>query len=754
MYRIRAVGRFAAVVTYVAVSSVYVSVAEAQDSEVSGVRADAAGAFDEIVVTAGRRAQPINEVARSVIVVSPDEISENLIKSSNIGDLLGAAVPGFGAPNALDILRTQTLRGRDPQYLIDGVPLTFNGGAGFGGSPLVKFDPEVIGRVEVLYGPTAVYGAGATGGVIQFFTRDATQNDPIEVRLRLQGTTFPGAPNPFGFNALSFKPSIAVSGDLGRFDYLASFSYDQQNGLYDAGGNLANPVFYGFSNDFNYFGKLGFDITDNQRIEGFYSRVKRNDDDRRFVTQFNPDGIATGVEGPAGAAFQYSADNTPIDVKELWNVQYTHDNFFGGALGVQYYGRDEVRISGFLDLRLSAFLPTWPEAWPDNYQSFFLDDGFGVRSQYARDVTDWASVLIGVDYENQDRASDAAVYDLPANFDDTLDVTAPPARVDFFSFPYDVQTLGVFAQVELQMTDRLRISGGVRWEDVSFDIGAGTRIFEREVVNGVQVARPGGQGDNNGVAYNVGVNYEAADWLTVYANFAQGFEVPSLANVSSIVPPDAPLEGSEAAAPQIVDNFELGIRGAAGDFRYSFAGFFSDSELGENFLYDPVTRAGVFNRAPQENYGFEAIIGWRPFAAVDIVSTFSWNDGDFDPDGDGPADKLPLTTLDTQPWKATINGDWDVTDHLALNGQILIVGDRSRAFDEGVDFYSIEGYTVIDVGGSYDLGPGQLGVQITNLFDNRYITPGSQTYLNNLAFLPRVVAAPGRAVSVTFSATF
>ncbi|MEO0435630.1 MAG: TonB-dependent receptor [Pseudomonadota bacterium] len=708
--------------------------------------------IEETVVTATRTARSITEIARSILVLEPLVLEENLIKTSNLGDLLGASVPGFGAPSALDITRTQTLRGRGVQYLLDGVPLSYNSGAGFGGSPLVRFDPEVLGRVEVLYGPTSVFGAGATGGVIQFLTRDAQEDDPLRVRLRLQTTTYTGADNPFDDEALSFKPTIALSGDLGNFDYLATYSYDSQNAIFDGDGDLVNPVFYGFSDDQNYFLKLGFDLDDVQRIDGWFNFVEREPDGRTFNLALDEDGTATGVEQPGNFQVDLSA-NPRIDEKKMWNLRYQHQNLYGGALTLQYYGRDDERAGSLNDLRLAAFLPSWPAFWPSNYQALSLDEGYGFRTQFAFDPSESLSLVVGIDYEEQDRQSNALVYEIPEDFDETGSL-GPVLRDDLFAFPFELETLGVFVQGEYEPFDGLRLSAGLRWEDVSFSIGSGTRVFETTVVDGAQVARPGGVGESDDLAFNLGVSYDVAAALTVFANFAQGYEVPQLSSVAGQVPPDAQLVSDDAVKPQIVDNYELGLRGVAHGWRYSLATFYSDSELGENFIYDPITGMGEYNRAPQENYGFELVLGWAPTQFIDVLAAVSWNEGDFDPDGDGPEGDVPLSTLDVSPWKATLNVRYDITASLQLNGQLLVVGDRDRAFDEGVDLYEITGYETLDLGLNYNFSRSRVSVQITNVFDKDYITPASQTYIGNLAFLPRVAGAPGRALSLAINTEF
>lgn len=702
-------------------------------------------ATDEIVVTATRTPQLINEIARSVVVVDLPTIKTELAKSSNLFNLVGALIPALGPPTQTDINRAQSLRGRDAQYLIDGVPLGFNGGAGSGFGELDKFDPEILGRIEVLYGPNAVYGAGATGGVIQFFTKEASE-ELIDVRVRQQFSFFPGADNIFGSTSASYKTSVGASGTVGKFDYLINLSFDSENGVFDGEDDLRAPVFANFSDELTSFIKMGFNITENQRIEGFYNYIDQAPDGRVLDISVAEDGRAVSTVSANQTPFTYGPDNEPFDEKQAWNIRYTNDDLLGGALLLQYYGRQEDVIEPLIDLRANNF----PPPFPDNYQPLFEDTGWGIRSQYARSFADRFNVLFGVDYNTEERRSDALVFELGPNFDQERDVTTP-IREDTFLFPFELETLGIFAQLDVSVTEKLRVTGGLRWEDVSFEIGSGTRVFEF-VTNpdGSQIMRQGGSGENNGIAWNIGATYQIADWLSGFANFSQGFEIPSLINVSFLVPPGQALTASGAVDPQIVDNFEIGLRGNAGIWDYGFAAYYATSDLGATFVLAPGSVDGEFLRSPQRNYGFEITAGVEPISDLRITSAFSWNEGEFDADDDG--DFAPLSGLEVAPWKFTLDATYDVTPGLNVNARLLTVGDRSRAFDEGTDPAPVEGYTVIDVGTFYRVGPGSLSVQVTNLLNNTYIPTSLQTF-SGTGFVTRVTGGPGRQVILAYEFT-
>ena len=113
-----------------------------------------------------------------------------------------------------------------------------------------------------------------------------------------------------------------------------------------------------------------------------------------------------------------------------------------------------------------------------------------------------------------------------------------------------------------------------------------------------------------------------------------------------------------------------------------------------------------------------------------------------------------VATLDVSPWKFTTNARWTLSEALSFNAQLLVVGDRDRAFDENIDLYEIEGYETLDVGLDWQVLQGLLSVQLTNALDSTFITPTSQTYVGNPIFAPRVAGAQGRALSFAYSIRF
>src|SRR3546814_9143823 len=94
--------------------------------------------------------------------------------SSDLIDSLSFSIPSF-APGRQKMTSTgESLRGRTPLYMVDGIPqstpLRDGKRSGF------TVDPAFVERVEVIYGANAIQGVGATGGVINYVTTTAPEN--------------------------------------------------------------------------------------------------------------------------------------------------------------------------------------------------------------------------------------------------------------------------------------------------------------------------------------------------------------------------------------------------------------------------------------------------------------------------------------------------------------------------------------------------------------------------------------------------
>ncbi|RYE64670.1 MAG: hypothetical protein EOO83_00560 [Oxalobacteraceae bacterium] len=173
--------RFTKATLLITTALAFPGVAQAQKSDAS----DSVG-LDEIVVTAQKRAQSIQDVPIAVTALTPETLQANRVMSVN--DLSGLA-PGLSVrPSAggvqipsfsmRGVVSYGVVAGSDKQISIyvDGV---------YVGSPRGSiFDLPDIQRIEVLRGPQGtLFGRNATAGAVSITTRDPTGEPSVRAEL-------------------------------------------------------------------------------------------------------------------------------------------------------------------------------------------------------------------------------------------------------------------------------------------------------------------------------------------------------------------------------------------------------------------------------------------------------------------------------------------------------------------------------------------------------------------------------------------
>ena len=163
------------------------SVALAQAAQVGGAEA-ADGAtstpdqsLGDIVVTAQRRAERLQDVPLSVQAASGEQLARKGV--GNIQDL-GNVVPSLGVASAVGFAITN-LRAVGSTALGPGIEVPVSiyvDGVYYASAASSLFDFNNIDHVEVLKGPQGtLFGRNATGGLIQVFTKDPTQDFHMKI---------------------------------------------------------------------------------------------------------------------------------------------------------------------------------------------------------------------------------------------------------------------------------------------------------------------------------------------------------------------------------------------------------------------------------------------------------------------------------------------------------------------------------------------------------------------------------------------
>ena len=131
-------------------------------------------AEEVVVVATTRTGRRLDDQPTRVEVLGREEIEEKMLMTpgdivmmlNEMGGLrVQATSPSIGAAS----VRVQGMKGRYTRFLSDGLPLY---GQQVGGLGLLQIPPMDLGQVEVIKGTaSALYGAGAMGGVVNLLSR-------------------------------------------------------------------------------------------------------------------------------------------------------------------------------------------------------------------------------------------------------------------------------------------------------------------------------------------------------------------------------------------------------------------------------------------------------------------------------------------------------------------------------------------------------------------------------------------------------
>jgi iron complex outermembrane receptor protein len=215
------------------------------------------------VVATTRTNKRLEDQPMRVEVLNREEIEEKMLMTP--GDIVmmlnemggmrvQATSPSLGAAS----VRIQGMRGRYTRVLSDGLPLFGE----VGGLGLLQVPPMDLGQVEVVKGvASALYGAGAMGGVINLLSRRPTEEPQREFLLNrstrgaTDAVTFVAAPLSRGWSA-------SLLGG-GHWQEINDVNDDGWADLPGYGRAVVRPrVFWDGGNGQSFFGTAGFTYED------------------------------------------------------------------------------------------------------------------------------------------------------------------------------------------------------------------------------------------------------------------------------------------------------------------------------------------------------------------------------------------------------------------------------------------------------------------------------------------------------------
>ena len=302
--------------------------------------------LDTVMVSASRVKESVASIPYTAQIIDGNTIAEQAQPGQDLGQILGQLVPGLAPGDNSANSAYQTLRGRKVLVLIDGVAQRASRDIS---RQLTTISPQNIERVEIISGATAVYGAGATGGVINIITKrgldqDTRFNSKVGMTLNTQDTDSDG---------FTYFGSQTVSGMSGDLDYLLNINYEQRGNFYDSEGDQIatdpNQVSRDNSDTLDVLLNLGWLINEEQSLRVGIEHFREKQDTDYAADFGEPSAAYLGLpEGIFAAGGDYTPtpqkgldlDQQPETNRDTITLDFSDQDFFGHTLLTQLNYRE------------------------------------------------------------------------------------------------------------------------------------------------------------------------------------------------------------------------------------------------------------------------------------------------------------------------------------------------------------------------------------------------------------------------------
>ena len=608
------------------------AIATAAMSTAAPVMAQEAVAEDagltDIVVTAQRREENLQDVPLSVTAVSGDKLDA----------ISAGGVDVRGLSGRVPSLLVESSFGRTfPRFYIRGLGNTdfdFNASQPVSlvyddvvlENPILKGFPIFdLDRVEVLRGPQGtLFGRNTPAGIVKF---DSVKPSDVAAGY--------GKISYGRFNAVNAQG--AVGGPLGEnVSIRISGLYQRQDDYIDnvLPGRTTKDAFEGYE---EYAGRVQFLIKPSDSLDILLTGQFRSLDGTARVFRAN-----VFTRGQTGLNSNFNRYRVSTDGKNEQKVKtqnasarITYDAGAVSLISVTSYWQGDATSVGDVDGGFGAnFLPpslTGPGPIPftaETRDSVPTLKQFTQEFRIASNGDGPLSYQAGVFYFDEDLRIVSDNYSTlgdPNNAPDGVNIRVSQAQ--------DSKAYGVFGSLTYQLTDQFSVTGGIRYND---DKRRFTVVRSKDSQFPGFLQNPLGTvnrrvSDNN-ITWDASATYAATDDVNLYARVARGYRAPSIQG-RVLFPPSGtpnPLEaGVTVGKSETITSYESGIKSTFldGRARFNANGFYyelKDAQL--TAVGGGVNANRLINAAKVRGYGFEADLEFKPMPELLLTVGVSYND--------------------------------------------------------------------------------------------------------------------------------
>lgn len=709
---------------------------------------------DEVLVTAQKREERLQDVPVPVTVLSADTLSDtDQVRLQDYfatvpGLNLSATSYGQGGAQLLAIRGITTGAGTNPTVgvTIDDVPYGSSSLLGQGELLTPDLDPASLERIEVLRGPQGtLYGAESIGGLIKYVTADPS-TEKVSGRVQVLGSDVEHGASGYGARGainvpLSDTLAIRASGfarrDPGYVDNVTTGERDVNEA--DLWGGLASVLWKPSS-------------AVSLKVNALLQNTNGYGDASIDATA-DSNGNLHPVLGPQANARLPGSGRYNIRAR-LYTATLNLD--FGDWSFVSISGYGDNRYRQFTDVSSGynfASVPLYGVSGATS-KNFFDTKKFTQELRLSSATGKPLEWLVGAFYSHESTDGDQAALANDAT------TGAPAGVIEDFHFPTRVTEYALFADLTAHFTRQFDIQFGGRESENrqtynETDSGPETEAYYG---NPSPFVNPTEHTKGNAFTYLVTPEYKLSDELMVYARFTSGYRVggPNINAVAYGVP--------ASYAPDRTNNYELGLKGDLLDHSLTFdasAYYISWKNVQITLVYPPNGSLYNTNAGGAKSQGVELSLKARPTKGLTFTLAATANDAELTqniPPTPGNAigasgDRLPYSSRFSGTFSADQN--FFLTDRWTafVGGSVTYVSAREGEFSNSTSLPRLRfpGYaqTNLRLGVNYDSWTGSLFAN--NVFDRLGVIGGGISYATAPYYLTYIEP---RLVGVSLIKTF
>ena len=678
------------------------------------------------VSSATRTERAIDYVPGAVMAIPSVDLTNIQAISLDPDEMLAQSIPGYTA--SMDDLTTsgELLRGKRPQFFVDGVlmstPLRDLGRMASG-----MTDPVLVDRIEVVNGASAIEGLGGAGGIINYVTK-VPKHEGIFTTFQ---TAFEG--QEYGYK-VGWKETVMSMIKRDNFDFLAALGTQDRPMYYDAKGHLEyinSNGSYQDSQTHSITAKAGYNFGANneQRIQAAFSNYDIFGNNN--YNSIQPGNRALGIVQSAvrGPGFGRPSENQ----MRIWMGNYINPAVFGGTFRTDVYWVQEVIIVGGASIDPGKQDPSFAPIGTLVDESDVWDRKYGAKIYWVKQDFIVRGLQFNLGYDYTDDRSYQNLILTGRTWIPTLHYTSGSG----------------YTQLEYDRGP-LTLSAGIRVQPGKITAPTFHTLYATNpALGGVTVT--GGEKTYTAKPHNFGAVYRFLPGWSVFAGFSQGYELPDVGLVLRNTSKPNQSLASSPVSPVVTNSYEAGVNWHGKTTTFGIDAYYDHAPSATTVFTDPSTLLQSVMQNPIIRKGIEFQGVWKVDRDLKLSGTYSKMLAYTSQTPGGPTTLtiVPASTLGQDPDKAVLRADWTPASQWAID---LVGTNFWRQYfnvGKGTFFWKESGYALFDGSISFKMKRwGTLSFGCANILNKFHIETETGTSNTNY------YSIQGRKYTLTHTITF